>query len=653
MKETFPTSFSNPPPIWVHKPKPENMTPKESEFYWREEQRKWIEGVDYITTNVGIPGTLYHFIQEQWIKHRVLDIGETAIARPICRDVDWMMHHKANSCMKRNKILLILKGTGVGLSTLGGSLAPYTAICYPGSNSLITSQSTNTLSTIFQDKIYEPMLMYDEDILERHKDGKKKGEIDFHLLNKSKQKCFLKINVKNFKNNSEAFSSIDCRETSEKSDSVLNFAGSGANYFYVDEFIQHQRKIELLKAIVSRVRDRNTRKMKGFILLGGAMEIGKNKDDKKEKISQQDIAEVKKLITPKSLEAWDMEYIFLPFWMGQFGVNGHSDEKKGMEWWEKEAEKKIKDPDPDVFRTFKRENPRTEADLFDNIVSSLWESDVAEKIKLQYEEVVSKDVPTQECSITVIGDTYKFDPNGKSTYILESPKELPEYYITIDGVQTSELTSHTPKSERSMIAAVVTKMIDPATHPYMPVCIFAEHPQSLESSCYKIIDIIKYYNKFGKLKGINAERNVGFGEFFGSVLVREGYGKLIVMKKDFSASGFKDSTKWFYYNDENNRAFQFNQANAFLRRNISSIQMLPLLEDMMKMEGENADILDAWLGFFNTVPDVGIYRPKVAQPIRQRETTHFVMRGGKMEIEVRKVADSPLMNQFNNQFIKN
>lgn len=625
-----------PSPIWVHKPKPENMTPKETERYFKDEYVKWVEGVEYLGNGIGIPGSLYHFIQEQWIKHRVVDIGENAIQRPICRDVDFMLHHKANDCMKKGKILLVLKGTGVGLSTFGASLAPYTAITRPGSNSLITSHNTKALSMIFQDKILEPMNQYDEGILPR--EPKHPEKVLFHRLNASAQNSLLKVNVRSLQNGQEAISSIDCRETTEKPSSPNNFGGVGANLAYVDEFCVHKRKMDVLKALVSRMRDRNTRLMKGFILLGGACEMGEKTKDNK--ISSSDIQEIKNLITPESLEAWDMEMMFLPFWMGTYMTNGHSNEKLAMEWWEKQAEKKIKDPDPSVFRNFKMENPRFLEDIFDNVSSNRWDSAVAEKIKVQYEEVKKADVPIQVCSVINMNGSFEFG-TGKNTFILEHPKQGVDYHITVDGVQSSALTSE-QNNDNSKLALCVTKMIDGLTLPYMPVLLHAELPKDgLEASIYKLIDIIKLYNKYGGVKGVNSERNVGFGEFFGSILVKESLGHLIMKKKDFSANGFKETTKWFYYRDDETLARQYNLANSFLRKNISSIQMLPLLNDMMQPVGINTDLLDAWLGLFESVPDIGSEKKKVAASLRTRETTYLTWEDGRMVCKTKVIGGNP------------
>ena len=50
------------------------------------------------------------------------------------------------------------------------------------------------------------------------------------------------------------------------------------------------------------------------------------------------------------------------------------------------------------------------------------------------------------------------------------------------------------------------------------------------------------------------------------------------------------------------REWQMRQANSFLRKNISSIKCIPLLQQMLLPVDKNADILDAWLMTFIAMP---------------------------------------------------
>ena len=651
-----PTSFPNgvPKPLFVRKPKPENMTNKEKEAYWKEEHRKWVEGIDFQGYGIGLTGSLYFYGQEGFLKHRLAKMGRATIERPTIRDVDFYMHHMAARAVKARKSLLILKATGVGLSSFGAGYSHYTACAYSGSTSLITSSSTQSMSNLFMDKIVEPLAHFDNDIIKKHdKDSKKEGQLKYENLNKSKQKCFLKINTKNFLHASEAMSAIDCRETSEDSKSPFNFAGIGGNFAFVDEFAIHKKKKDVASALTSRLRDENTREMTGFLLLGGALEISGS-----DALDSQDVKDLRDMLKPSYLDANSMMVEFLPYYMGFNAIqnNGHSDILAAEHWHNIECEKRDKDPDRSALRLFLMTNPRTLEDVLENVRTSRFEDAVTEKIVLWTQEIKKKEVPLQECNISLVDNRYHF-VKGKTTNILEHPKAGVEYIITCDGTCVSETTSSTPVEQRSKMAAVVTKIHDPTTRPYMPVCTFAEAPKSVEESFYRIIDLLRFYNQWGGVKKINIEQNVGGGEFLGAILDREGLGHLCAKKRDFSRDGLPEKSTRFYYRDVITKNRQYNLANSFLKRHIESVLMINLLEEMLMPMNENCDLLDAWLGVFETIPEIGFDKPMKKKVMPPRE--QYIMKnvGGKIFFEVQKIGVRDevreIINRFSKQPIKN
>lgn len=644
-----PTSFPSgaPPPLFTRKPKPENLTPKEKEAYWKEEHRKWVEGVDHMGYGIGLPGSMYFYGQEGFIKHRKAKQGRHTIEPPMIRDVEFILHHAAARAKKNKRSLLVFKATGVGLTSFGAGYADYIACAFPGSTSLITSSSTNAMSTFFMEKIVEPLSYFDSDIIEKHDKGAKEGKLKYENLNKSKQKCFLKINNKNFIDSSEALSSIDARETSERPDSPYNFAGSGGNFAFVDEFAIHPKKKDVAKALISRLRDENTREMDGLLLLGGALEI-----NDKDALDSKDVKELREMIVPAALDANSMDVLFLPFWYG-FNChinNGHSDQKAAEHWHNLQCEKLSKSNDPAPLRNFLMTNPRTLEDVFENIRSDRFEDEVMEKLVIQTQDVKKAEVPLQECNI-VFTDRYSFT-KGDTTKILEHPKAGVEYIITCDGVQTSELTSSTPEADRSKIALVVTKLHDPTTHPYMPVATFSQHPKSVERSIYKMVEMIKFYNQHLGVKKINTEINVGFGEFFGAILDREGLGHLCAKKRDFSTQGFRETSKRFYYRDEICQNRQYNFANSFLKRHVTSIQMINMLEEMLLPTTENCDTVDAWLGLFETIPEIGFDKPMKKKTLPPKEQYKMVNNNGRISFEVQKIGVKDEVREMINRFTR-
>ncbi len=315
-------------PILLHKPKPLFITEYDRDKYWALEKKKWIEGID------GIPGTLYHYIQEQWIKDR----NSGQLLRPICRDSDLIIHERIAESRRKKRVLGIIKGRGAGLSSIGGALTNYFIRCYPGSTSLITSKEQSAISTFFTEKIMIPFNNYDSDIRPT-------------IINKNETRSsvYLRAQVKFRKENDEvgiAESKVICRETTDKPSSATAFSGEGAIFGFYDELPLHKRRSELIKSSISCYRNSLTNEMDGFLLFGGSCE---------ENLSNEDLAEFQTLVNDADM--WNADILFIPFWMGKFmDKNGFSDEKKGMQWWEKEAEKLSKAEDKTLLVAHKKNN---------------------------------------------------------------------------------------------------------------------------------------------------------------------------------------------------------------------------------------------------------------------------------------------------------
>jgi len=604
-------------PIFKVDPKPDNMTKKEEAYYYAKERGLWESGIDFSGYGQGIPGTLYHYLKEQKLKHRITLKGHTPIESPICREADWMIFHEVEERMRRKRMLGMIKARNIGLSTIGGSLVNYHMIVYPGSTSFITSKSQNTIGALFRDKIMVPFESYDDAI-----------RPDIIQKSETMDKNYLKVGVHYVDGLGRKVydeSVCECNETSERPASPENFSGRGANFGFYDEFPLHKRRNALIRSSIECYRDPRTREIGGFLFWGGTVEYKQDGTG----IGEADLAELEHLVD--NADMYDMDVIFIPFWMSMYDPEtGRVDRAAAERWWEAEYKKVAKDED--AKKGFMRNNARTKDDIFETITSNRWEDNVAVLIKLQKEDVIKAGTKLQTCNLVEISGRYEFTA-GDTTHILEHPKPGVEYAITVDGVQTSGITSATPERLRSKIAAVVHKLIDPATHPYMPVLLFAEHPKSLEGSVEKILDIIRYYDKYDGVTKINAEINVGFGEFFGTILKNQGYSRKIARKKDFSQDGFRDTKKWFYYRDIKVLERQMAAANKFLKRYISSIQILPLLEAMMKQASKNSDELDAWLGIFETFPDIGMDVKKKARTTPQRYTSTFIFEDGRLVLK--------------------
>ena len=565
-------------PILEYIPKPTFRTTYERDKYWAEEKVKWVEGVGEI------PGTLIHKTQEQKIKDR--DLGH--IFRPICRDVDLLIHQTVAECRKAGEALVIIKGRGVGLSAEMGCMANYFMKVYPGTSTLLTSQEKAKIASLFSEKVALTYDQYDEEI--------KPVQVN---RNETSNTCYLKVEqyYKNPEGETQLNTSqITCRETSDTPASASAFSGQGAIFGAYDELFLHKRRKELVRSSASCFMNAKTRKTTGFLLAGGTCE---------DTLTNEQLAELSKLVkeiqTKGYLETMKAKLLFIPAWMGTFMTNGWSDEKKGREWWEKEVEALEKLDDGSAVRAFRMNNPMSLDDIFELDKGGRFEDDVADKIKEQHKIITLDKPPIQVCNLVDMGHEIvkQYSKKGK-VEILEDPRDNVGYYLNIDGVATGTKAG---ADEGSNVAGTIVKMFDTNGLIYAPVSIYTERPETIEQSYINLCSQARYYNKFGGLKGIMAEANAGTADHFSTFLEKNGLGKFIMNRQDLSGKGNSNKKKLFQYVTVDVRDFQIKASNIFLRKYISNIRMLSLLNQMMTAKSENADILDSWYMWFIAAKD--------------------------------------------------
>ena len=225
-----------------------------------------------------------------------------------------------------------------------------------------------------------------------------------------------------------------------------------------------------------------------------------------------------------------------------------------------------------------------------------FEDDVVESINVQLTKANQKEEKPKPHVLTFVNQQIEASPVRQSPItILERCKPNVKYWIGIDGTATGEMSSG--GDERSEIACVVSKMYDPdesVVPSYCPVAIYHELPKTLEQSYYKISNIGRLYNEHG-LAMFSAEGNASTSEHFGNFLMKEGLGKMIMLRKDLSGKGNVDKKKWFNYRNDAVLDWQYRQANIFLRKYVGGIYFTELLKQMQTPMATNADILDAWL----------------------------------------------------------
>lgn len=568
------------PPLFTRVPTPLNFkTSYDRQKYWAKEKKKWIEGVD------SIPGTLYHYWQEQKLKART---GGKTI-RPLPREADLIIHQKIRECRDiLHAHLLVYKCRGIGLSTLIGSLCNYFMRAYPGSTSLITSADQARIAKLYTDKIKVAFENYHPDI-----------RYDISKRNETTIKTYLQIAIKyldEYGLEQITYSDIHCNQTSDSDEAAMSFSGTGAIFGGYDEGPLNKRITKLLRSSEECYRNQTTGQNEGFLLVGGTIE---------QQITPAQLHDFQELIANR--EVFKMEEMFIPYNWKYHDDNGYFDFERAKVLYDEEYERKAKSGDPNDLISFKKNNPTCREDLFDLAAAGIFEQDVAEKIKVQYREVINEQpvkIPSLPYIITDVTGAMEAVPDKKSkTDILEMPKPGCNYYVCIDGVATGKRVSG---EEGSYVASIVMKMFDPSadSFSYMPVCVYYERPESVEQSYYKITNQGKFYNKFGGLKGFAAEANASTADHFSTHLEKEGLSRYIMMRKDLSGKGYSSKTRVFQYITKEARDYQIRMANPFLRKYIQGVRHKKLLQDLMKSDQENADLRDAFFMFFIAIdPD--------------------------------------------------
>jgi len=562
-----------PSPIYVRQPIPTFRSEYEKQKYYEENKKRCLEGYGEL------PGTLYDYLQNHFIKHRITPVGHDPIEPPIARIASLWIHQAFHKTRSENKFQGIIKARGIGLSSEFGAMANHFAKYYPGSTSLMTSKDQAGISVLFREKIYQPYL-------EMHKDLR----ADEISRNDTTQRCDLRVGVSHIGVTGKqlySISQISLRETSEKPKSPNNFSGQGAKYGFIDEFPLHPKKDELLNSAVECFRDPFTKELTGTLAWGGTCE---------DTMTNESITALQKMVANKKI--WDCNILFVPYWWGMFLTNGHPNQKKAEEWWDREYAKV--EEDTAKARAFIRNNPRTLEDIFETVKGGRWEDETLEKIAIQKKEILKADVPLTVCNLVDMGGTIHVDVTPKgSVVILEHPKPGIEYALCVDGIKTG---TETGAEDGSSFGGVMVKIFDPESPPFMPVCLYKERPRTVEMGHMKLVNQVLYYNKYGRFKTISAEAN-DTADSFVTYLKKKDLLKYCLKRVDLSGKGYSNTNKIFNFRGAETIRFQYELANIFLRKFITSIQMMPLIDEMLTGKDENADLLDAWLQFFIAFPN--------------------------------------------------
>lgn len=579
------------PPILEYKEPPLFKTELDKVRYYENLRKQEVEGIGEI------PGTLVHKTHHQWLKNRNSGKPE----RPVCRDVDLMIHQSIRDCIKKEEAELIVKGRGIGLSTDMGCLANYYMRINPGSTVLMTSSNQSKLSSLFTDKF---KFTYDNYIPEFIPPIKR--------INQTSKNVYIRSEVKYKKpDGSDGFSEseIYCLETADTDKSASAFSGKGCIAGLYDEIYLHPRRNLLLRSSSSCFIEQATGKVVAFLLAGGTCE---------DTLTNEELALLQTMITDvqrnKTLGTIPANLLFISALWGKFMTNGHTDFKKAQQWHDSECERLSKLEDPSNLRAFKMNNPLSLDDIFNLNSGGFFSETVSEKIKVQLKNVIEKQIPQPKYNIVVMSNGTEVMPDKKGKFTIhEPPKKGIEYYLCIDGVATGTEASG---NEGSWVAGLMNKTFDPDPSALVGrfgiTAKYYDRPSSVEQSYIYLTNLAKYYNKFGGFKGFAAEGNAGLSDHFSTYLYKIGMGEFIMMRKDLSGKGNSNKKRYFQYIEKSAQEYQIRQANPFLEKYIESIIDKETLQDLLKPKSVNADLRSAELMFMIALP------PDFDKPVKKK-----------------------------------
>lgn len=578
-------------PIHTFTPVPTFRTNLEKEKYWEGEFQKWIEGYE------GLPPSLYFMVTQGMLKNRITGILE----RPVCRDVDLYLHARLETAKKAKRSAGILKGRGVGLSTLFGILANHTMVTKPGSNINMTSKDQPTLAKIFSDKLIVCYENLHPDIRPEEKNR-----------NETKQTSYLAVKseyVNQFGETKDGVSTIFARETSDSDKSASSFSGSGAALGLYDELPLHRRKNKLLNSSIECYRNPRTKELDGFLIWGGTVE---------DTLTNDDLMEFKR--TVEKSDTWKSDIIFLDCLWGfqkpETEYTGWTDWENGQVWYEKEMEAFLLKSDDEAIRSFKKNNPRSINDIFELAQGGYWEDDVAAIAKKHYEELTS--IPESKMPLitgNVFRDNKKANFVGNSKgfcEVIEPPKAGVKYFIGVDGAASQENTTNSSEKDRSKVSATVMKIYEgPESLNFAPVCQYTELPKQMEK-CYEVLTALAvWYNA-----KVHIESNQGQATGIVTYFINQGLEEyLFALQSEVGTYKLKKKAIYGQYRTEQILSKQIDLGNIYLRKYCKDIFIPSLLfEIAFANHTDNFDRLSSFL----TV--LAIAWPLINKPIKKENT---------------------------------
>lgn len=564
-------------PIYVAEKRPSVFKTKLDEEKW---YAKIMERCTYGDKNeygLFIPPSLVFFSQFGTVVDRISGGNEELIIR----DVDYALNILLYDAMQRNKFIGIIKSRNVGFSVQGGGNFPlWFATVFPGCTINMTSADQSRITNLYRKALLPswqgmPDAIRPDQVTQKNSDGE----------------VGLMLRVNTIENNKRMSrdTSILCKATAYSEKAASAFSGGGAKYSYVDELYLNPRAEKIVETLIEVSTRKQTGKLEGIGLFGGTAENS---------ISPEQLQKYKKFWLSMDEQNPDSIWIqcFLPFYLGSFMENGHSNVEKATIDWEKKQEAWLKAGNTESATAHRKNQPRSINDIFEFAASSKWEKDVSDSIKVQYDRALQEKQKGENIwtpsIITKINDKLDCVPTNKSPItVFEHPKPNVKYWTLVDGTSTGTESGNT---DGSAFSSIVVKGYDPNGISWAVTALYTERPKTVEAAYIQTLYLSEYYNIYNGLVCIAPESN-NLADYYSTWMAKQNKLHMVMKRKDLSGNGNLKDGKYGQPRTKETIDYQYRWANTFLRKYISSIKCIPLLEDMLREFSENTDVLDSWL----------------------------------------------------------
>jgi len=596
---------SNPTPFFTRKPTPEHFkTEVDRQKYWAKEKKTWIDGY-----SDDVNGMLYFYATQCILKDRL----SAKLYYPTVRDADVLIFKEIEKGFKNGKAPFIIKGRGVGFSSIGMNLPFYFWKTNPGATCVATSKDKSTLATLFTEKT---MIAYDE----MHPDIKP----ELIRKNQTLSESYLKTGANYLDDNQKARyaeSIFLCRDTQESEKAATKFSGAGAIYGFADEAPLMPRVFSFFNSAIEIFKDHSQNRISGLLLLGGTVE---------ETIPREAIKRLRDIWN--KADVMQIAPFFIDATYGKHLTNGHSNRERAREEILKRREELDRLEDKSSLNSYIKNNPLDIKEIFDMADGAMFDEYTIQVVNAQINTISERqDKIIIPYSIVKKGNEFIATPEKKSPIlILEHPKPNVDYVFGLDSIMTSDLSSG--ESGNSEYSFTGMKGIDPNSElQFCPIVLYKERPKTIYAAHETAIRTFQYYNQFGRAK-VTGELNAG-AEIFISMAIADGLKNHLIKRRDLSDKGYVDVKKFWFYRNDKILQWQLEAANIYFKKYGHIVWFADYLEDALKGLEDNADALDslmACLYGFGTGDLFGEQKKKEVKPPQPQMRLTHKMEGGRL-----------------------